>query len=42
MNQVGRNLVDAQEGFLRGKRFLIPDRDPLFTMEFASTLEAGG
>jgi len=42
MNQVGRNLVDGQEGFLRGKRYLIHDRDPLFTMEFVCTLEAGG
>ena len=39
LNQVGRNLVDAQDGFLRGKRFLIHDRDPLFTMEFVCTLE---
>ena len=42
LNQVGRNLVDAQEGFLRGKRFLIHNRDPLFTMEFVCRLEAGG
>jgi len=42
MNQVGRNLVDAQDGFLRGKRFLIHERDPLFTTEFHCTLETGG
>jgi len=34
MGQVGRNLSDAAEGFLIGKRYLIHDRDPLFTAEF--------
>jgi hypothetical protein len=32
MSQIGRNLTDA-DGILRGKRFLIHDRDPLFTSE---------
>ena len=31
MSQVARNLSDAAEGFLIGKRYLIHDRDPLFT-----------
>jgi transposase len=31
MSQVARNLSDAEEGFLNGKRYLIHDRDPLFT-----------
>ena len=34
MSQLGRNLTDAVDGILRGKRFLIHDRDPLFTSEF--------
>ncbi len=38
MNQVARNLSDAEEGFLVGKRYLIHDRDPLFTADFAETL----
>jgi hypothetical protein len=27
--RVGRNLLDAAEGFLQRKRYLILDRDPL-------------
>ena len=42
MSQVGRNLSDAADGFLVGKRYLIHDRDPLFTAEFLETLEASG
>ena len=42
MLQYARNLTDAQEGFLKGKRFLIHDRDPLFTAKFRDTLRAGG
>ena len=42
MSQVGRNLTDAAEGFLIGKRYLIHDRDPLFTAEFLKTIEASG
>lgn len=42
MNQVGRNLVDHHDGFLRRKLFLIHDRDPLFTAEFKDTLAAAG
>ena len=42
MSQVARNLSDAAEGFLVGKRFLIHDRDPLFTPEFLETLETRG
>jgi hypothetical protein len=29
MEQVARNLLDAEDGFLLGKRYLILDRDPL-------------
>jgi hypothetical protein len=28
IEQVGRNLVDIQDGFLRGRKYLIHDRDP--------------
>ena len=38
MSQIGRNITDAMEGMLRGKRYLIHDRDPLFTEEFLKTL----
>jgi putative transposase len=34
MSQIGRNLTDAADGILTGKRYLIHDRDPLFTAEF--------
>src|SRR6516164_2885671 len=42
MSQVARNLSDAGEGFLIGKRYLIHDRDPLFTAEFLEILAATG
>src|SRR5215469_16122689 len=42
MSQVGRNLSDAAEGFLIGKRYLIHDRDPLFTEEFSKIFQASG
>ena len=42
MLQIGRGLLDAEEGFLRGKRFLIMDRDPLYTVEFREMLRDGG
>jgi putative transposase len=37
-SQIARNLSDVEEGFLLGKRYLIHDRDPLFTTDFAETL----
>jgi len=42
MNQVGRNLTDALAGLLKDKRYLIHDRDPLFTAEFLSLLAEAG
>jgi transposase InsO family protein len=42
MSQIGRNVTDAIEGVLRGKRYLIHDRDPLFTREFTVLLEGIG
>jgi len=41
MEQVARNLTDACEGFLRGARYLIHDRDPLYTDDFRGILRAG-
>jgi transposase InsO family protein len=40
--QCGRQLTDAVDGFLIGKRFLLHDRDPLFTETFRETLAATG
>ena len=42
MSQIGRNLTDAGEGILHGKRYLIHDRDPLFTTEFLEMLGDAG
>ena len=42
MSQVGRNLTDAVDGILNGKRYLIHDRDPLFTTEFLKMLKEAG
>src|SRR5437762_252065 len=42
MSHVARNLSDAGAGFLVGKRYLIHDRDPLFTADFLETLAASG
>ena len=42
MEQVARNLTDALDGFLLGKRYLILDRDPLFTANFRKILRASG
>ena len=42
MSQIGRNLTDAVDGILTGKRYLIHDRDPLFTSEFLNLLAESG
>jgi putative transposase len=42
MHQIGRNLTDAVDGIFRGKRYLIHDRDPLFTAEFLELLREAG
>jgi putative transposase len=42
MAQIARNLTDAVDGFFLGKRYLIHDRDPLYTREFLSTLAEAG
>jgi transposase InsO family protein len=38
MTQIARNLTDEVDGFFKGKRYLIHDRDPLYTQEFLSML----
>jgi putative transposase len=42
IKQMARNLTDAEDGFLVGTRYLIHDRDPLFTREFRHLLQSGG
>ena len=42
MAQISRDLTDVSDGFLVAKRYLIHDRDPLFTDEFRETLAAAG
>ncbi len=42
MEQMARNLTDAVEGFLRGARHLIHDRDPLYTRTFLEILKSSG
>jgi transposase InsO family protein len=42
MKQIARNLTDAEHGFLNGSRYLIHDRDPLFTDAFRDLLRTSG
>ena len=42
MSQIARNLTDGDEGILNGKRYLIHDRDTLFTAEFLDILASAG
>jgi putative transposase len=43
MKQVARILTDMEDGFLNGKRYLIHDRDPLYTTEgFHDILKVSG
>lgn len=42
MSQIGRRVADAMDGILNGKRYLIHDRDPLFTTEFQDILASVG
>jgi hypothetical protein len=42
MGQIARNLTDCQNGFLTAKRFLIIDRDALFSVRFKAILECSG
>jgi transposase InsO family protein len=40
MSQAARNLTDCVDGFLKGKRYLIVDRDALFADRFKAILES--
>lgn len=40
VQQLARNLTDPDDGFLRDTKYLIHDRDPLFTTGFRETLKA--
>src|SRR2546426_10769852 len=42
MTQIARNLTDDVDGFFKGRRYLIHDRDPLYTREFLSMLADAG
>jgi transposase InsO family protein len=42
MMQIGRNLTDVDDGALAGTRYLIHDRDPLFTDAFREVLKSAG
>jgi putative transposase len=42
MKQIARNLTDAIAGFLQGKRYIILDRDPLYTAAFRRMLKDSG
>lgn len=42
MKQIARNLTDAQDGFLRGKRYLLHDRDGKFCPAFQEILQSSG
>ena len=39
MKQIARNLTDSEAEFLNGARYLIHDRDPLFTEGFGKILK---
>jgi len=42
MMQIARNVTDEVDGFFKGKRYLIHDRDPLYTREFLTMLAEQG
>jgi putative transposase len=42
MMQVGRNLTDSEEGFLRHKRFILMDRDKKYAESFRTILKESG
>ena len=42
IQQIARNMADNVDGILRGKRYLIHDRDSLFTEAFRAILRATG
>ena len=42
MIQIARNLTDGIDGFFERKRYLIHDRDPLYTQQFLTMLGEAG
>ena len=42
MKQIARNLTDPIDGFLRDKKYIILDRDPLYTKAFRRMLRDSG
>ena len=42
MKQVARNLTDTFDGFLKGKRYVLMDRDANFSFAFRTILEDAG
>ena len=42
MASTAQSLTDAVDGVLKGMRYLIHDRDPLFTTEFRDSLRGAG
>jgi len=42
VEQVARNLTDPVDGFLKDMRYLIHDRDPVFTKHFTDILASTG
>jgi hypothetical protein len=42
MMQVARNLLDAEDGFLRNATHLIHDRDPVFAKAWRDLLKSEG
>jgi putative transposase len=42
VEQIARNLTDPVRGFLKDARYLIHDRDPVFTKQFKDILKAAG
>jgi putative transposase len=42
LQQIARNLTDIEDGFLLGVRYLILDRDPLYTAVFREMLKDSG
>jgi transposase InsO family protein len=42
MEQIARNLTDPINGFLNNRRYLVHDRDPLYTNAFIEILQSAG
>jgi putative transposase len=40
MMQIARNLTDAEDGFLQGKRYVLMDRDSKFSLAFRAILKS--